>query len=79
MISFALRNPGCEVILDERAGRTCAKALGLQLRGTLGLLVLAKEEGALSEVRPHLDALLRVGYRLGSELVTAVLEEAGEG
>ena len=79
VISFALRSPGCEVVLDERAGRTCAKALGLRLRGTLGLLVLAKEEKALSEVRPHLDALVRAGYRLGSDLVAAVLEEAGEG
>ena len=79
VISFALQNTGCEAVLDERAGRTCARALGLPVRGTLGILVLAKEEGALAEVRPHLDALVQAGYHLGPDLIAAVLAEAGEG
>lgn len=77
-ISFALQNPGFEAILDDHAGRTCARALGLRPRGTLGVLVLAKGQGAISKVRPHLDALLAAGYHLSPELIAIALEEAGE-
>ena len=78
-LSYALGHPGVEAVLDERAARACAEALGVGVRGTLGLLVLAKREGAVSAVRPHVDALLGAGYHLGSALVAAVLDEAGEG
>ena len=77
-ISFALQNPGFEAVLDERAGRACAKALGLRPVGTLGLLTLAKRQGAIAAVRPSIEALLGAGYHLGADLIAVVLEEAGE-
>ena len=78
VISYALAHPGFEVVLDERAGRACAETFGLRPRGTLGLLVLAKREGAVPAVRPAVDALLAAGYHLGDDLVAVVLKSAGE-
>ena len=78
VISYALGGSGVEAVLDDRPARTCAQALGVGVRGTLGLLVLAKREGAIPTVRPSIDLLLGTGYHLGAALVAAVLSEAGE-
>ena len=78
VIAFALENTGYDAVLDERAGRTCAQALGVRVRGTLGLLVLAKRAGVVSAIRPHIEGLLEAGYRLTPALIAAVLDEAGE-
>ena len=77
-ISYALAHPGVEAVLDERGGRACAKTLGVRPRGTLGLLVLAKREGVITAVRPHVESLLAAGYHLGTSLVEMVLADVGE-
>ena len=77
-ISYALEHPDVEAVLDERAARACAQTLGVRPRGTLGILVLAKREGAVAAVRPHIDALLAAGYHLGADLIAVVLVEVGE-
>lgn len=78
VISYALAHAGTEAVLDERSARTCARALGVRVRGTLGLLVLAKQEGAIQEVRPYVEAILAGGYHLGADLVARVLAKVGE-
>lgn len=78
VISYALDRPRFEAVLDDGAARTCARTFGVRVRGTLGVLVLAKRQGAIAAVRPRVEALLRAGYHLGPDLVAAVLEEAGE-
>jgi len=66
------------VIIDERNGRRYARRIGLPLTGTLGVLLLAKEEGIISSLAPLIAALQEAGMYLGSDLVTRVLEIAGE-
>lgn len=78
VISHAVRHRGATAVLDDRAARACAAALGVETRGTLGLLVLAKRAGVLSEIRPAIDALLAAGYYLGPALVDIVLADANE-
>ena len=78
VISHALTHSGAEAVLDDGPARTCAGALGVGVRGTLGLLVLAKREGAIPAVRSPINALLGAGYHLGAALVAAVLAEADE-
>ena len=45
VISHALTAPGFEAILDDGPARTCARTLGVNVRGALGLLVLASARG----------------------------------
>jgi predicted nucleic acid-binding protein len=49
------------VVLDDEAARRLAIALGLPVIGTLGILVLAKQEGIVATVRPLVEALAEVG------------------
>ena len=67
-----------QAILDDRAARNCAASLGLACRGTLGILLLAKRKGLVTQVRPLLDALLSQGLRLENRLIVAALRLANE-
>jgi predicted nucleic acid-binding protein len=67
-----------EAILDDQAARRCAAALGIRLRGTLGILLLAKKAGRLSRVRPLLEQLIAHGFRIDTGLLQAALQLVGE-
>jgi predicted nucleic acid-binding protein len=69
---------GAAVLLDERRGRAAATALGLQVLGTLGLLVRARDAGLVPRVRPLADALTAGGYFLAPALVERLLADIGE-
>lgn len=67
------------VLLDEHEGRSAAMRLGLRPLGALGILLQAKREGHIEEIRSRLDALRRqAGFFVGESLYMQVLEEAGE-
>lgn len=65
-------------VQDDRKARRWAKSLGLRVIGTAGLLVRAKRQGVLSEVKPILEALKRSNFRLHPSLEKEVLRLAGE-
>lgn len=69
---------GAGVLMDDKAGRTVAKQLGIAVIGTAGVLVLAKRRGLLPKVRPLLDALIESGYFLGSNVVNEALRLSDE-
>ena len=66
------------LLLDDRDARRYARALELEVSGTLGLLLRAKERGVLDAVRPVLDRLQALRFRLNAKTRQGVLERAGE-
>ncbi|MCL5966713.1 MAG: DUF3368 domain-containing protein [Deltaproteobacteria bacterium] len=78
VIAYAYSHPGCEAILDDRAARRCALSLGIRVRGTVALIVLAKKEGLISEAAPVLNQLVRAGFRIDRDIISAALSLAGE-
>jgi hypothetical protein len=52
--------------------------LGLNITGTLGVLLKAKQEGYLSVIEPLISQLQDGGIRLSKPLVAKVLQLAGE-
>lgn len=78
VLTWARRQPGSEAILDDRAARNCALTLHVPVRGTLGVVLLAKREGLIPMVQPIFQQLLDVGLRAAPEIVAAALELAGE-
>jgi hypothetical protein len=65
--------------MDERLGRAAAMRAGLQVTGVLGILITAKRNNLIQEVKPLLDALIeQVGFWIDARLYTEVLQAAGE-
>jgi uncharacterized protein len=67
------------VLLDERDARRVARRLGLQVVGTVGLLIEAKCLGRLVNLREQFDALQTQGkFRLSRQLFERALREGGK-
>ncbi len=78
VLAWARTHPGREAILDDRAARKCAATPHIPVRGTLGVLLLAKREGLVPRVRPAFDLLVDVGMRITPEILQAALRLANE-
>jgi predicted nucleic acid-binding protein len=78
-LSLAVEIQAARVLVDERAARRVAQAMGLSVVGTLGVLLAAKRKGLVAEVRPLIDALLQRGFWVAPHLVERALFVAGEG
>ena len=69
---------GAALLMDERAGRARALALGLEVTGTIGMLVRARRLGLVGPLTPLLSALRASGQRLSEALVRQALADVGE-
>lgn len=65
-------------LVDERRGRKVAAKHGIAITGTAAVLVKAKKTGEIDSVKPFLDKLMEIGYRLSPSLVSDVLRISGE-
>ena len=59
VLAMALYDPESEAILDDRDARQCAQALGIGARGTIGLIVLARQIGSIPAAGPVLEQVRR--------------------
>jgi len=67
------------VLLDERDARHAAIRMGLNVLGTVGILLWGKQAGKIMNLRDVLDALRFQGkFRISQRLYEQVLLEAGE-
>jgi predicted nucleic acid-binding protein len=78
VLTLTMESPGCEVVIDDRAGRRCAEAHRVPLLGTVGLVILAKRIGRIAEARPIIEDLRRAGLYLRDDVIADVLKRAGE-
>lgn len=58
--------------------RRAALALNVGLTGTLGLLLDAKRVGLIPALRPHLERLQQLGFRMSARTRTLLLQRSGE-
>ena len=66
------------LLIDERIGRVIAARFGIKIIGLLGVVMEAKHRGLIREIKPLIDALTNVGFRIGNDLYERVLQAAGE-
>lgn len=67
-----------QVLIDEKIARQQASVLGLQVRGTLGLLLHAKKRNLIPELKPLIAAIRENGIWIKDDIVQGILREAGE-
>ena len=78
VLSKAYQDPDWTAIVDHRAARRWASALDISVTGTLGVLLLGKEDGSIPEVGPVLKDLVDAGLRISETLFNEVMRLAGE-
>ena len=66
------------LIMDEKKGRKVASSLDIKLTGTLGILLKAKQEGIIIELKPILEKLIESNIRISHELYKEILKSANE-
>ena len=77
-IALALEIPDCTVILDDYKARRIAKQLGINLTGTIGVIVKAKLKGIIPSIKPFLEKIKQTDFRLSSDIEFIALKEAQE-
>ncbi len=78
-IALAVEIQADQILIDERRGRLIANKLNLQYTGILGILVEAKSQGLIAEVKPLLNALINeAGFWIAEPLRNSVLQLANE-
>lgn len=66
------------IIIDDGAAKKTAKFLGLQVTGTLGVILKAKKENIISNVSSIMNQLIQNGFYITQEVYDFVKNEAGE-
>lgn len=78
VLSYALHKNDVRVVIDDGLARKCAVAYNIPLLGTLGVVLLAKKQGYISEARPVMYELKRHGMYLKEATLNQVLTLVGE-
>lgn len=66
------------VLIDDLDARKVAKSRNLPVTGTVGTLLVAKQQGLIPNVKDALDALIAGGKRISQKLYQEALTSAGE-
>jgi len=77
-IALASTNENSLLIIDESKGRKVAKEMGVQITGSLGLLVAAKQKGYIEAVKPILEKIQQTNFRISENLIQVVLYKVNE-
>ena len=78
VLALALESTDAIVILDDALARQMATTLAIRFRGSLGLLLDAKQAGLVSAIAPLLDQLQALGFHLSAETRNLILDLANE-
>jgi len=78
VLEWAQANRPARAIIDDYAARKLASVLSVQVTGTLGLALLAKQRGLVASARPLIEELAHAGLYLSEPIVEHALRLVGE-
>ena len=78
-IALALEMAPCKILIDEAAGRRKSANLGLEVIGTIGILIQAKQHELIPAIAPLLSRLrTELKFFLSENFVRQILDDVGE-
>jgi len=78
-IALAIEIKADRLLIDERIGRGVAQRYGVKITGLLGVLVAAKKNNLIPELKPILDQLIsQAKFRVHPDLYCQILQDADE-
>ncbi|MBV7336323.1 DUF3368 domain-containing protein [Chloroflexi bacterium TSY] len=75
VISYALTHPDWTAIIDDGAARQCARSFGVSVKGTHGIIILARQRELILSAAQVLHQLRAVDFRLDDKLIAEVLSK----
>ena len=78
VITFAHFNQGFVAALDDRPAKKCAELFEIKTRGTLAVILQAKQGGHIPKVHPLLLKLKANGFRISQNIFNKALALADE-
>lgn len=77
-MALGLENPTYVILLDDMLARRTAQAAGLQVWGTLKVLLEAKSQGLVDKIEPYVMKLSEAGMWVSAEVKQRILTLANE-
>ncbi len=78
-IALAIEENAGFLLMDEKKGRMIAATFHLQLRGTLGILLEAKNRGYIPAIKPAILKIQKdIGFYISGIILQSILQKANE-
>ena len=77
-IALALETLECTIILDDLKARKIAERLGLDITGTIGIIIKAKLKGIIPSIKPLIDKIKTTDFRVSEDIEKQAMIAAGE-
>lgn len=78
VLTWSYQHPSYQAVLDDFAARKFAQVFEISLCGTIGVIVQAKKLGLVSNIKPLLNELIKMDFRVDQNLYNTALQMAGE-
>jgi predicted nucleic acid-binding protein len=78
VLAIAADHPSALLIVDDKLARGIANIQGFRFTGTAGVLLRAKQKGIIPALKPVLESLVSLNFRLKPDLFKSILSLAGE-
>jgi predicted nucleic acid-binding protein len=75
VLAYALANPGWTAVLDDNAARNCVRSFGIPVKGTLAVVILAKQQGLIPSAADLIRQMQQHEYRIHDAIVREALAQ----
>jgi len=73
VLAFAKAQAGWTAILDDAAARRCARSFSIPVKGTLAIVLLAKQQRLIDSAADILHSLRAIGFHLSDSVIREAL------
>ena len=78
VLALANEYSGTNAIIDDLSARKCAASLNIPVRGTLGVVLTAKQRGIIPNARNIIEDMMANGLYLSTPVLNHALKRVGE-